>query len=447
MKILIHSDEGDVNGLVLPFQEEGHKVFVYQKHKNDALNGLCEKVGSMSEGIKERPDLIIFDGVGDGKFADSLISAGLPVFGAHKLADDLEIDRKFGADFMKKHGIKIPETTEFTSLDKAIKFVEGKPAGYVIKMDDPEASKASSYVGKTPEDILEYLKHLKETGEVKDGESFILQEFVKGVEVSTECWFSNGKPIPPFNNDFETKRFFPGDLGENTGCETSVLFKHTGESLIVKKTMKKVFKALEEMGYTGILDINCIVSEKDHEPYGLEWTARMGYSSIYAACAMVGEGLGEMFLRLATGDIDKIPFKNLWGTSLRANSPPYPLQVPDNLKIERELYSKLSGQKIFYKKSKNLYFLDVMKGKKDGEMVIAGYDGCVVECTGEGSRLPKAWDISKKEFDGVKFPNKRGRYIDGIESATDRIKKLRSWGYDMPSPDNVEPVSDGMVRV
>lgn len=447
MKILVHTDEGDSNGLLGRFKEEGHNVFLYSKNKNKMLDGVVEKVESMSAGIKERPDFVLFDGVEDGEFADKLRDSGINVFGAGKLADDLEMDRAFGAKFMEDHGILVPTTENFKSIDDAIKFVKKNPAGYVIKMDSINAPKASSFVAKDDKEILDYLTHLKEKKIVKDGESFILQEFVKGVEVDTEVLYSHGRPVPPFNNDFETKRFLPGDLGPNSGCETSVLFAHRSdvESQILMKTHKKIFKTMEKEGFTCVLGFNAIVSDKDHQPYGLEWTARMGYSSIYAMCAMCGDAdLGEMFYGLATGEIDKLPIKYRWGTSLRATAPPYPFEFPDDKSVEKKIYGQLEGEKIVYKKSPNIWLSDYYKND-EGNMVISGDGGVVAECTGQGTSLPSAWKISQKVFDDLNFPNKQSRYIDGIESATKRIKQLRAWGYDMPSPDT-SPSPQG-VRV
>lgn len=399
------------------------------------MAGVVTKVRSMADGLKESPDLVLFDGVGEGALADKLIGLGWNVFGAHKICDEIELDRKFGIDFMEKNGIRVPPTMNFTGVDAAIKHVEKNPKGYVIKMDSEEATKDSSFVAKDAEKMLNYLNHLKDKKLVKDGESFVLQDFVKGVEVDTEVLFSKGRPVMPYNNDFETKKFLAGDLGPNTGCQTSVLFGHTsGNSMMVEKTISKVFKAMEKAKYTCVLGFNSIVSEKDHEPYGLEWTARMGYSSIYAMCAMCADAdLGEMFLGLATGKIDELPMRFRWGTSILASAPPFPLQVPDDDKIQEKLYGKSRGEKIVYKDGPHVWLQDYMKNE-EGEDVIAGDDGCIAELTGAADSLPKAWKMSQKGFDDMDFPNKQGRYTDGIESATKRVNQLREWGYDMPSP-------------
>jgi phosphoribosylamine---glycine ligase len=405
------------------------------------LENIVTKVKTVDEGIRKKPDFVLFDSVAQGKLADKLRKEGWNVFGAHALADKLELDRKFGADFMEEHGIKIPHTTSFTKIADAIAYVKDKPSGYVIKMDAEDAAKASSYVGKTADDIAAYLDHLKEKNLVPNGASFILQEFVKGVEVDTEVWFSNGKPVPPFNNDFETKKFMPGDLGPNTGCESSVILAHSSEeSMILQKTVQKVFKTMEKEKWTCVLGFNAIVSEKDQEPYGLEWTARMGYSSVYAMCAMCDGNLGEMFYGLASGKIKELPITKRWGTSLRASSPPYPLEFPEDPKVEEAVYKPLDGQKVFFKKDKNLWLGNVKKNE-EGEFVMSGDGGIVAECSGAADSLPRAWKTSQKVFDDLKFPNKQGRYIDGIESATKRVNQLREWGYDMPTPNGPAPVS------
>lgn len=435
LKILIHSKCGDSAGLAHRFKAEGHSVEMYIDEKACKASGenMIDHVPSMLEGIKKKPDLILFDREGNGALADRLKKAGLNVCCASALADKMELDRGFGMELMEKNGIRIPETEHFDSLEAAKKYIEKNPQAYAIKMDGNKGA-ASSYVADDPKEMLDYLNYQDEMGLIGGGAKFVLQRVVKGAEVSTEVWFCDGEPIQPFNSTFENKKFMPGDLGPNTGCETSVVFPYRNGSKMVQKTIAKIFPFLEKEKWTGPLDINCIISEKDHEPYALEWTVRLGYSAVYAWAAMIEDGIGEFFFDLANGTLKKINVKHPWGTALRVSIPPYPYDNPDEPELEKRLFEETAGQRITVPNSKQVWLLDAKKDDKD-RLVTAGIDGTIGECTGVGNSLQAAWRVSQTAFGAFEVPNKQGRLIDGIESPTKRINRMRSWGYsDIPSP-------------
>lgn len=435
MKILLHSKNGDAGALALRFKKEGHKVSIFTElpfYRNN-LRGMVEQIESMTAGVKEKPDLIIFDREGNGDLADRLKKAGQKVCCANATADKMELDRKFGLDLMEKNGIKIPKTQNFNNLESAIDYVKKNPQPYAIKVDG-NVGASSSYVSKDDKDMLDYLAYQDECGKIGKGSKFVLQEVVKGVEISTEVWFSEGVPIQPFNSTFETKKFMPGDLGNNTGCETSAVFSYTGQTpKMVQKTIAKIFPFMEKERWSGPLDINCIVSDKDHEPYGLEWTVRLGYSAIYALSASIESGLGEFFYNIASGKTNRIPVKHTWATSLRLSIPPYPYENPEDDEMEQSLYENVKGIRVKAPDSSGWWPLDVEKDEK-GRIITSGGSGTVGECTGVGDTLYKAWKGSQKVFDQVEVPGKMGRYVDGSERAFRDASKLKSWGYEVPKP-------------
>lgn len=433
LKILVHSANGDGIALANRFKKEGAQVWVYIEEKGCRRigDGLVDKVDSVTRGMAEKPDFVLFDMSGSGELADRLRKAGTKVIGSSAMADKMETDRKFGLDLMKNNGIKIPVTAEFKTIEDALFHVKQNPKAYAIKMSGGDSGCASSYVAKDAADMLDYISYQKEQKLIKPGMEFVLQEVVKGVEISTEVWFSQGTPLLPYNGTFEIKKFMPGDLGPNTGCETSVVFPYLSSSpKIIEKTIKKIFPFMAKEKYTGPLDINCIVSEKDWEPYGLEWTPRLGYSAIYALSALMDSNLSEFFYGVAYGKTQRVPAKHSWATSLKVSVPPYPLDgaLPE---AERQLYDQIEGLRIKSPPTPHFWPVDAQKDSK-GRLVVAGVNGIVGECTGSGETLEKAWEGSKKVFEDIEIPNKMGRILDGIESATKRATKLRAMKYDIP---------------
>lgn len=434
MRILIHSQAGDIGGIAYQMVREGATVdlFVKDKFYRRAMDGLVPKVETIEEGLKNKPDFILFDLNGDGEKADQLRSAGYKVIGASKLADKLEMDRSYGGKVAAQYGLRVPRTTEFKDIQSAIAFVKTSKKPYAVKINNNK-SEASSYVSEDAEELVDYLTYAQEEGTISPSDTFILQEVIHGAEISTEIWFSDGAPLWPANSTLESKKFLAGELGQRTGCETSLVFHYRDDqSRIVDKTIRKLLPLMKYSRWTGPMDVNCIVSEEDHEPYFLEFTPRLGYSAIYAFMAALGMPISEFFGRLSRGPFS-VPFKTLWGSALKLSIPPYPVDIEDK-KAAEETYGTTEGVRINGEYGKDFIGIDVMKGEKT-ELMAAGTSCIIGECLGRGSSLLEAWRASQRVFKSVDVPNKQGRYTDGAEDAWKRCLKLRQMGYsDVPAP-------------
>jgi phosphoribosylamine--glycine ligase len=439
MRILIHDPSADFAGIAYQMVKEGATVdlFIKDKFYRQAMAGLVPTVETMEEGLAHKPDVVIFSLNGNGDLADKIRKDGYKVIGSSALADKLEMDRSYGVKVAKQYGLSVPRTTEFKDIGAAIAFIKKSQKPYAVKIDNNK-SEASSYVAKDAEEMVDYLSYAQEQGEISSADTFILQEVVKGAEISTEVWFSDGNPLWPANATFETKKFLAGELGQRTGCETSLVFHYEGaHSKIVDRTIRKLLPLLKYARYSGPIDVNCIVSEEDHEPYFLEWTPRLGYSAIYAMAAILGCPLSEFFHRIVVPrGTFAIPFRSLWGSSLKLSIPPYPTDVEDE-KAAKELYGKTEGVRINGKYGKDFWPIDCMKPKdqKSTEIVAAGTSCILGECLGRGNSMLEAWRGSQKVFKSVEVPNQQGRYTDGIDDAWKRCLKLRQFGYsEVPSP-------------
>jgi phosphoribosylamine--glycine ligase len=432
MKILVWSKSGNSAGLVLRMQEEGHHVKIYYDKPIHSLENMVPMVKTMAEGVSEKPDLIVFDDVGAGPLADRLRRQGFNVFGSSELGDFMELKREYGLKVMKEAGIKLPVTKDFNTIEEAVEYMKLNPKRWVLK---PSGNKnaALTYVSRDIIDMLEFVAYVQEQNLIKKGDKFVIQEVIDGVEVSTEVLFSKGKPVQPYNSTFETKKFLAGDLGPLTGCETSIVFPYKNGSRIVTKTLAKIFPLIQKSNWSGPLDINCIVSEKDHEPYGLEFTCRLGYSAIYVLAAMMDGGIGNFFHGIASGTTREVPVKWPWGAAIRCSIPPYPLELQQHKDMEEKIFEETAGQLIKAPKTNNWFYLDAKKTDK-GRIVTAGVDGAIGEATGVGKTLGEAWSSAQALFRTVFVSNKQGRVTDGAERAFRDIHRLNLWGYDVPDP-------------
>lgn len=450
MKFLIVSLNGASTGLAHRIQEEGNEVFIYfdQPHFRNCLKGIVPQVASLSEGLAKDPDVVFWDMVGKGEAAIRVRKLGYKIVGSgaeyqgKSFQDEIELDRAFGMQIMKAGGITIPPTTEFkgAQIDQAKKFVKESGLRYVLKPDDNKNAE-TTYVSEGPEDMIAHLEYCKQKKLLSSGDAFILQEFRGGVEISTEVWFSNGKPVLPANGTMETKKFMDNDMGPNTGCSSStVWFYDRKEPKIVQLTLKRLYPLIERLKYTGPLDINCIVSDKDHKPNGLEWTARPGYSAIYAYLRLLKKDWAENLYLMANGQLEEWDYRPGFGYAVRATMPPYPLAGVKDEKLRERIYKATAGARCEYDGDPESFFPTEVMADPDNpdQVVTAGVDGEIAELTGYGKTIEEAKREAHKNLKKLHFPDKQAR-LDGWERPYKDLPTLKSWGYEVPEVEEKKP--------
>lgn len=431
MKFLLYTQNGDGLGLAWQLQREGNEVSIYfaDKMYDKGLKGMIPEEKSLTQALIDKP-IVIFDMVGAGLLADKLRRLGLKVFGAGmgfhnrtSLSDKLELNRGFSLDMMDALKIRVPEMKSFTKIDEAILFVKDTGGRWVIK---PSGNLPTdmTFVAQSQEQLISQLEKLKADKTMKE---FILQRFIPGIEMSTEVFFSNGKPVLPPNSTFETKKFLVDDLGPNTGCQTSVVWGYRErEPRIYQKTLKKALALIEGTGYTGPLDINTIISKNDGEAYGLEFCPRLGYSAIYAMTQCLDMELGAFISGLAEGTLTSIKWKPGFGGSVRITVPPYPFDSTEKNE-KKKIYAETKGIEVGADFEGPDYIpLDVLK--QGDKYVVAGTDGVVMEAIGYGKTLQ---DVARNVYikaGRVKLANKQYR-TDMARNAQERWDGLVKMGY------------------
>lgn len=403
MKFRLISRHADGVGLLYRLYQEGHDVdfWVQEKKAKPTYRGILPQVQSYVSGLK-KSDIVFFDMVGLGFLADKLKKSGIAVYGGGRLNDKLELDRLFGIQTAEKARMKVPEYKVFSSSTKAIGFVKGSKKTWVFKPLNNK-SPMDTYVSEDSEDMVGWLEYLKP----KD--KFILQEKIKGTEISTEAWYVNGELVPnSVNSTVETKKFMDGDKGPNTGCMTSVVWFHKGKPKVYFQTLAKLEKFLRQKKYSGPLDMNCIFTKEG--PYFLEFTTRFGYNAIYAALPEFGE-FGTFLSKLAQGKIPKIKPSGQYYGAIRISIPPYPNDVDANAGLPIRGIDSL----------KETFLLDA---KYDSRFVTAGVDGVVCEVTARAENLDELEKLLYKKVDKIKLPNKQYR-SDAIQIARKRLNQLK----------------------
>lgn len=217
-----------------------------------------------------------------------------------------ELDRKLGQDVFRKAGIDIATSKEFRSYDDAIAFVKKTMGRFVSKpCDDANADKALSYCSSGPDDMIYMLERWKRADKLKG--SFILQEFIAGVEMSAAGWFGPHGFNSGFEEAWEFKKLMNGECGPATG-EQGTVMRYVRSSKLAKQVLLPLAPQLAKLGYVGDVAVNCIIDDKG-QPWPLEFTMRLGWPAFQLQCALLREDADpvEWLYLLATGK-DARPF-------------------------------------------------------------------------------------------------------------------------------------------
>ena len=300
-KFLIISRWGETLDLALAIQNEGNEVkfFIDEKEYREIGDGFVPKIKTWKTHVKWA-DIVIFDYTGYSEEAKELRASGTLVFGGSTYTDNLELDRNFGNNELKKHKIKTLPAKEFVSFEDAITYVKAHPDAYVIKPSgETQELKQLLFVGNDDGglDVIRVLGAYEKSWGNTFG-NFQLQKKVKGVEISVSAFFNGTEFLKPLNITFEHKKLFPKELGVSTGEMGTSMF-WVNDSPIFDATLKKFEATFPKSNFIGHIDINCIVN--GNGIYPLEFTSRFGYPQILIQRAGITEPIGNLLYYSADG--------------------------------------------------------------------------------------------------------------------------------------------------
>jgi len=419
MKFLFFSKNGDTAELCRRVIREGHTASLYidEPEFKEIFNGIVPKVDKWEKAVNK--DVVtVFDMVGYGEIADDLIKKGFLIFGAGTINDKLELDREYGIKVMQEAGIKTPNAEEFKSFSSAYNYIARNKNKRLVFKPSGNLNLDWTFVSANTEELIDKMEFFKTEWPPEKPVEFILEEFIDGIEVSTEGWF-NGKGFVNINSTMEEKKLCTGDLGVNVGCSGSIVWNYSRPPLLFNKTLRGLFSSLlSKYKFRGPIDINCIVSNETHEPYGLEFTSRFGYSALQAWAEGLKTGLGEILYGIANGSIRQIKTTNDFLSAVRVSIKPYPYDSAKERKGDIIQTSPLD--------MKHYWFCDVMMDKKD--LVVAGTDGVICEVSGSGKTIENAIADVYKNVKKIKTPSDLFYRTDIGERVKKEYNVLQKWG-------------------
>lgn len=323
MSFHIVSEGGDGIGLAARLLVEGHEttMWIRDPEAEKRGEGIIEK-GTLPSGGEDV--ILLADCTGSGSILDSYRSHGGRAYGGSQFQDKLECDRGFATEIFKRCGISQPASFNFTSWEDAEEFVQNYDGDrLVFKPEGKFSGNLPSYVAYDSADMLHMLLHFK--GIVGEAEpDFVLQEFIKGICISSEVWCSKGKLLLPTNHTLERKQLMPGDIGPSGGCTGNVVWRCDDRSCPICDSLGKLSDVLEDCEYSGPIDINSVVSSNG-EIYALEFTPRFGYDAFPTFLCGLFEGDFGAFVNDCTrGDTPEISLRHGFAAGVRISVPPWP---------------------------------------------------------------------------------------------------------------------------
>jgi phosphoribosylamine--glycine ligase len=419
---------------VLRLLAEGHKVDYYlseQKYE-DVLSGLIPRPRILNLDHRKTQqgygypsykgyDLSLFDLTGRAKQADAS-KAEAPTIGDGSFEHIMEDDREAGIQAMEQSKINVPPYQKFTNSAEAKAFIQKNDKRYVYKpYEGPGGSddKALTYVAKDAEDLL---KNIDNLFTLSKRMHFILQEFITGTEASVAGFF-NGKEFYMLSCTLEEKKFMNDNKGPNTGCSGNLVFAISEESKLYRDGLKKAIPFLQEAGFTGMIDLNTIVTEGTS--YGLEWTPRFGYLADSTIAAMYGTGYGEMLRRIASGEVPEIKWTAPFGYSVQLSIPPYPTEIrlPKAKDVPIDGIDPSDIEQLM-----RCYLYDVKLDKTKSGLITSGNYGYIGAPIGIGDSIQEAATRCEGFVKNVQIPNMQYR-TDIQKSTLKRYNFLEENGW------------------
>jgi phosphoribosylamine--glycine ligase len=359
--VLFIDDAGDgLLDLALRAQAADHQVKyflrVYDREKRPVGKGLVDRVDDWHPWIRWA-DLVLLGG--NGRYMHEMERwrrEGVPIIGGNPESASWELDRLKGMAVFRSAGIPVPPYKECRDYTDAIgQLTRQFGDGVAIKPCGDVADKSLSFVAKTSGEAVWKIDRWKHSGKVFR-EGFILQDRIKGVEMAVGAWFGPHGFAPGWEENFEEKRLFAGALGPNCG-EAGTVMRLAAKSKLADKVLKPLESALDEIGYIGNVDVNCIIDEEGN-PWPLEFTMRFGYPAINIELALHDGDPMEFLAGVASGEpaghrqLDKI------AVGVVAAIPPYPF---GHEKAEETVGVPIWG--VTPSLEESLHLCDVMQGE------------------------------------------------------------------------------------
>lgn len=347
------------------------------------------------------PEAPLVEGIVDFFSARADLSH-VSMIGPSKEGAALEGSKKFAKDFMHRHRIPTAKHASFGKgeLRDAISFLKQMKPPYVVKASGLAAGKGVIVTEDLAEAESALRKMIKGEAFGNAGKEVVIEEFLKGVEVSMFI-VTDGHAWRLLSAAMDYKRIGDGNSGPNTGGMGAISpvphvtpeFMEKVKNQVVIPTIRGLQR--DAIPYSGFLFFGLMKVQGD--PYVIEYNCRLGDPETQIVLPLLETDLLHLMDGLANGLLSEIDV-NLSPKSAAAvilASEGYPgsyekgkeIALPDPKNVGEDQHLVHAGTALM-----------------DGQPVTSG--GRVMACVGMGPNVEKAVERAYALADGVHYEGK-----------------------------------------
>lgn len=260
---------------------------------------------------REKVDLVDVaqDNAVEAGVTDMLLENGFKVVGPTRAAGQIEWDKGWSRDFMKKYKLPIPVYKVFDSQEKAVTFIKKNPnKRWFIKASGLAEGKGA-IPATNEKEALDAISQMKKFG--ASGETFVIEEWLDGEEFSMFA-LTDGNTYQIVGSAQDHKRLHTGDEGPNTGgmgCSTPPLIVDKKIYKQAETIIKKTILGLKKEGrlYKGVLYLGAIVVKG--KVFIIEFNARWGSPEAEVLVPGIVSDMVEIAEKIYSGNLKSMKVK------------------------------------------------------------------------------------------------------------------------------------------
>ena len=326
---------------------------------------------------------------------DILQESGIECFGPEKKSAIIEGSKIFSKNLMKKYNIPTASYETFSDYESALKYLETMAMPVVIKADGLALGKGVTLAQNKEEAIAAIKSAMLDKKFGKSGENIVIEEFLKGVEVSV-LTFTDGKTIVPMISSMDHKLSKDDDKGVNTGGMGTIAPNPYYTEEISKECMEKIFiptiNAMnsENRTFKGCLYFGLIIT--DNGVKVIEYNCRFGDPETQVVLPLLKSDLLTIMQAVTRGTLEDVEVKfsddSACCVVMASDGYPEKYDTGFEIKVADEILD-------------NVYFAGAIE--KDGKLYTNS--GRVLGVTGVDTTLKKTIEKSYDMLKQIDFEN------------------------------------------